>query len=389
LLASLCPLLRSAKGVAATEVERSYARAKDVSERLVGSPDIFPMLMDVWQFYHAREDLDTALPLSKQTLELAKGAPDRLLLMQAQGAIGSTFLHMGKLGPARLHLEQATTTDERDRRRPALSTTGHDAGVTCLVNAAWTLWLTGFPEQSAQHAERAISLARAISHPHSLYFASISCGLLHGCLGRGTVGPHAEAVAGISVEQPAPFWASAATLLEGAALAEQGKVDEGISTMTRALHTQRSTGVRLWLGAFAAIVASACQKNNQAERGMSLIAEPLECLSRPAGDRCCESEIYRLRGELTLLRAVGTGGAKIDKSEVEQNFRRAIEVARDQGARLLALRAAVSLGRLLRDQDRKEEAQDIIRSIFQSFTEGLEMPDMRDATLLLNALRVK
>jgi predicted ATPase/class 3 adenylate cyclase len=389
LLASLCPLLRSAKGVAAPEVERAYARAKDAAERLKTSPDIFPMLMDVWQFYHAREDLDTALTLGKQALELAKGTSNRLLLMQAQGAIGATFLHMGKLALARLHLEQATTTDERDRRRPLLSTTGHDAGVTCLVNAAWTLWLTGYPEQSAQHAERALSLAKAISHPQSLYFASISNGLLHGCLGRGAIGPHAEPMSGLSVEQPAPFWAAAATLLEGAALVEQGKVDDGISTMTRALHTERSTSMRLWLGAFAAIVANACQRNNQAERGMSLLAEPVERLSRPGGDRLCEPEIYRLQGELTLMRVVGTGGAKIDRAEVERTFRHAIEVARTQEARMLALRAAVSLGRLLRDQDRRAEAADIIRSIFQSFTEGLDMPDMRDATLLLNSLHLK
>jgi hypothetical protein len=249
--------------------------------------------------------------------------------------------------------------------------------------------LTGYPEQSAQHAERALLLAKAISHQQSLHFATISKGLLQGCLGRGDAQPHAEAVVAISVEPPAPFWAAAATLLEGASLVEQGKVDDGISTMTRALHTARSTGVRLWLAAFAAIVAAACQKNNQPERGMSVLAEPLERLCRPGGDRLCESEIHRLRGELLLLRAVGTGGAKVDRAEVEQCFRRAIDLARTQEARLLALRAAVSLGRLLRDQERMGEAQEVIRGIFQSFTEGLEMPDMREATLLLNALHVK
>jgi adenylate cyclase len=347
------------------------------------------MLLDVWQFYQSREDLAIALKLGKQIHELAKGTKGRRMLMQAQGALGETFLHMGKLAAARLHLEQAMSMEERDRKTAVLSTTGHDVGVSCLVNAAWTLFFMGYVEQAGQHLERAILLAKAIAHPESVYFASIAAGLIQGCLGRNGVVTDSDALGAASAEHSAPYWTAAATLLEGAAHVEQGKIDDGISTMTRALHTARSTGVRLWLGTFAAIVADACHKSNQAERGMSLISDPLENLSRPDGDRLCESELHRLRGEFLLLRTLGPGGVKVDRAEAEQCFRRAIEVAREQEARLLALRAAVSLGRLLRDQDRKGEAQEVIRNIFQSFTEGLNMPDMRDATLLLNALHVR
>lgn len=56
------------------------------------------------------------------------------------------------------------------------------------------------------------------------------------------------------------------------------------------------------------------------------------------------------------------------------------------GARLLELRAAVSLARLHAGQGRRSEARALLSPLHEAFTEGLETPDLREAAALLDSL---
>ena len=57
------------------------------------------------------------------------------------------------------------------------------------------------------------------------------------------------------------------------------------------------------------------------------------------GERWCEAEVHRLKGEILL--AYGS-----EPDEIETSYRRAVEVAREQRAKSLELRAAINLSRL-------------------------------------------
>jgi class 3 adenylate cyclase/tetratricopeptide (TPR) repeat protein len=386
LLASLCPLLCAAKGLSAPDVERAYARAGELVGKLPGTPDLAPNLLDLWHFSQSREELPAARALALQLLEITRATAAPEIRMQAHGALGETLFHGGDLENARAQLEQAIAYDPRDRARPILSPTGLDIGVSCLVHGAWTLWLMGYPEQALQQLDRAVTLARSLAHPETLYHACVASGHLAGCLGRGPLGAHVEAVNAISLEHPPPFSAAGATLLEGALLFEQGRVDEGIALMTEALKAVRASGGRLWLTCFTVFVADACQRASQAERGKDLLHEPRQRALAGGGDTLCQSEVHRLHGLFVLRLASGDPGQEGASAEAEHSFRAAIEVASLQEARLLALRAAVALGRLLRAQRRGDEVKGLLRASVQSIQEGLELPDMREAALLLHAI---
>jgi predicted ATPase len=79
-----------------------------------------------------------------------------------------------------------------------------------------------------------------------------------------------------------------------------------------------------------------------------------------------EAELHRLRGELLL--------AFSDPDAASGCFRRAVAVAREQGARMWELRAATSLARLWRDQGKGAEAQGLLAPVYSRFAEGLTCP---------------
>ena len=93
-----------------------------------------------------------------------------------------------------------------------------------------------------------------------------------------------------------------------------------------------------------------------------------------------DAELSRLRGEALLTR---NGSAE---QEGESALREAVEVARNQEAKMLELRAATSLGRLWRDQARRSDARDLLAPVYEWFTEGHDLPDLAEAKSLLEEL---
>ena len=70
--------------------------------------------------------------------------------------------------------------------------------------------------------------------------------------------------------------------------------------------------------------------------------------------------------------------------QVEQSFHQSIQIARQQRAKSLELRASTSMARLYRDQGRHEQARNLLSSIYETFTEGFGTVDLREAKALLD-----
>jgi predicted ATPase len=71
----------------------------------------------------------------------------------------------------------------------------------------------------------------------------------------------------------------------------------------------------------------------------------------------------------------------------EDLFLKALDWARRQGARSWELRAATSLTRLWRDQERTEDARELLAPVYGQFTEGFETIDLKTAKALVDDLR--
>jgi predicted ATPase len=90
------------------------------------------------------------------------------------------------------------------------------------------------------------------------------------------------------------------------------------------------------------------------------------------------SNPHRQRGEL-FNRAGDTVAA-------EHNYHLALAEAQKRSSKFYELRAAASLARLWQDQGRRVEARELLASVYSSFTEGFDTPDLKEAKALLEEL---
>ena len=70
-------------------------------------------------------------------------------------------------------------------------------------------------------------------------------------------------------------------------------------------------------------------------------------------------------------------------AEAEICFRQACDIARQQQAKSLELRAAMSLSRLWQQQGKREAARELLAPIYGWFTEGFDTADLQEAKALL------
>jgi predicted ATPase len=283
---------------------------------------------------------------------------------------------MGEFLPAKKHLESAITL--YDRERPMAI--GLDTRVNCLSYMASTLWALGYPDQALKKGDEAVASAQALSHPLSLAFAEgLVCYLHQYRRDPRAAQETAESLIALSVEHGFTHWLAQATLTRGWAMAEQGHGEEGIAQIQEGLAAFRATGTEMTRPHALCMLAEACMETGRLDDGLSALREAMAAADEHE-TRQYETEMHRIKGELLLRQDLSKA------AEAQSCFQRAVEIARNQSAKSLELRATMSLARLLRDTGRRDDARTMLAEIYGWFTEGFDTADLKDAKALLDEL---
>ena len=357
------------RGYGAPEVMAAYWRSRELCQRL-GQPPSPPVLRALAIASITHTEFRQAHDLGDHLLTLAERDRDPVLLVESHYVLGMALFWTGAFAPSRAHLERALASYRATQSSDHVVLYTQDPGVVCLIRLALDLWFLGYPDQAARKREECLALARNLAHPFSLGYALAWDALLH--VHRRDAGAVREATKpaiAVSREHRLDLWLSMGTILQGWALAEQGEIEAGIDMMRGGLATFRGTGSLYKLPFFLGLLAEQWGKLGRVERGLTLLAEALAAVQR-TGERWCEAELYRRKGEL-LLHA--------DAGEAEVAFLRALAVARYQTAKPLELRAAASLARLWQWQGKHSEAQQMLEAIRRQHPEGPDTPDLTDA----------
>jgi predicted ATPase len=287
---------------------------------------------------------------------------------------------MGELLLARQHIEMAISVYDRKQHRHLVRLTGIDSEVQCLSYLAYTLWTLGYSEQALKRVNEAVELAQPWSHPFSLAFAELFAGSLHLYRREARAAQeHGETVLALCAEHGFTGLVGAATTLCGAAMDQLGRHEEGIGKMQEGLAARRAIGANLGLPDYLSRLAGAFMETGRFDDGLGALVEA-EAAANENEDRQNEAERRRIRGELLLRQD------ESQTKEAENCFRRAVQNAGKQSAKVLELRATMSLARLLASQGCRDEARTMLAEIYNWFTEGFDIADLKEAKALLDEL---
>ena len=389
------PLMQS-KGWFAPEVERAYARARELSQQVGETPQLFPILHGLWTFYLAQGKYELSRELMEQCLHLAQDTQALPLLIEAHWGLGHTLFFMGKFSPARQHFEDSFSRYIPEQHRSLAQLYGQEPGTVCLSRMASALWYLGFPDQARQRRRDALRLAQESDHAFSQvigWCSAAELGIV--CHEWEEVRKWTQSAIALCIEQELPFFVPWGKVHCGRAVAELGHPQEGIAQIREGIEIYHAVGARGVDTSFLTHLATIYGKIGQPREGLAQLAQALDTTAQ-IGERWWETETYRLKGELILSNDErgmmndewGTGEARglSQAAEAEACFHTALDVARRQEAKSWELRAAMSLARLWQQQDKKQEARDLLASVYDWFTEGFDTPDLIDAKALIDEL---
>jgi predicted ATPase len=370
------------RGYAAPEVEACYQCARELCRELGDTPRLAPVLHGLWGYHIVRAQHTTAFALGEQVLQLGVATNDDGLLLQGNMDVGWSHFFLGELEQAREHLERVLELYDPERHSSHALTYGDNPATSTRTVLASVLWLLGYPDEALRCSEENLAIIRSLAQdPYSVAFGLTVAAFLRQYIGDPpAIRALAEEAMLLAEAHGLVFLGAMASIFEGWVGTREGELDEGMAQMRRGLAAQLATGAELAGPYWLWLLAEVCQRRGAVGEGLALL-DDADATVELTHDRYWEAEIHRLRGRLLLATAEPAAPAS-----AEACYRRALDVARRQGARSLELRAAVSLSRLWQAADRHDEARVLLAPVYERFTEGLDHPDLREAAALLDEL---
>jgi class 3 adenylate cyclase/predicted ATPase len=403
LLPPLGHALRVTRGYADPDAVAVYARARALCEQAGESLQLFPVLMGLFGFYLLRADLRAAGALADRVWHLSEQTPMSLLQVLGHGAQGLIAFYRGELERARQELETAVAAFNPAEHRPLVAQFGQDPEVVGLTVLARACTFLGYPDQGLARMHAAVAAAEASQHAFSIARALHCAALIQPWRRDPAAARHwAGAAVDASEEQGVPIYAAAGRCVLGWATAAEGDAAAGLALAEQGIAQYVTIGAQLERPDYWCWLAEVQARCGDPAAALRTVDGMLETIGA-TGERVVEAELHRQRGELLLQNAecsmmndeFGSSLSKIQHSsfsihhsrEAHASFERALAAARAQRAKWWELRAATSLARLWIAEGRRAEACELLGPVVAWFTEGRDIPDVRDAQTLLHHLQ--
>ncbi len=348
------------KGYGAEEAKTCFSRALELSRTTDDDSILFPVMWGLW--LGGRSCTPEAFPLELtyklDRIAQTSGKPEHT--MQVQYAYGNNLFWMARHAEASEHLEQAIAVGHTLSSFDLVRTYGEDTGISAQSFLAWIHWLQGRPQTALATSEAAISAARALGHAQTLGFALAFAAILSRFMHQ----PH-EANAfttellNLSQQHELLLWQAVAIGVGGWAAASLGQT-EGLQRTEASVAAVRQA-MSAVEGTFLAFHVDALYQLKQFETCAAQAQESIE-LCEARLDVYFVAEFWRLRGE-ALAQLQGCA------DEARHCLHQALDIAAQQGAQTLELRAAVALHRYQLEPDERIRLQQRMLAILATCPE--------------------
>ena len=378
---SLASALLLTKGYLSNDVEQAYTRALQLIEEQGEIPQLFPVLRGLSRYYSYRADYEKAIQIGEYTLSLAERLNDADMRVIGHLTLGSNYSFYMGLSLGLEHLEKAIASYIPNRRSSIRYGFGSDPGVACYITSSINLWMLGYPEKALQRATDTVSLAKRLNHPFSIAYAIFHTGLLYYWTGEMELAEaYAHELNTLAVEYDFSIWKAIGSCLHGAALVGLGRAEQGLEQIGWGMDVyQGLNSPPIFWSLLVFNQSQAYLDSGMPQEGLDRISTVMNEFN-PRGEGALMAEFCRLRA--VLLLSVSMDNA----AQAEGWLQQAIEVAKQQNARLLELRAALILARLWGEKGKGEQARHLLEPAYSAMTEGVNIPDMQAARELLESI---
>lgn len=379
LLNALGPSYQAVFGYSAPPVGPIAVRARELCEKIGDKSRLFAVMWGYWTWNLVRAQLDLCLELTDEMMALANESGERGMLMEANVSRAVTAFYRGDFASCRKFCEEAIEQfEDEEQCRIWCNSTGQNSAIVARCYLSLALWHLGYADQARAMNNQMLSMARQLNHPfslaHGLYFTGL---LLYYCrLGADLERTAAEEVA-LAKMHGFSLWEATGIFQQATGrFLQDAEPNSVIRELEQGLVSFRALSGNLTVPAQICILLEAYIKSGNVAKLKDLLTEGLELCERNH-DRAQESELHRKAGELAEF--------ENDDTAAEANYKRAIEVARNQLCLPFQLRATVSLAKLWNRNCRQDEAREILDTFIGAFSEGFSMPEMAAAMELLRS----
>ena len=378
----LGPCLIATQGPATSKAVATFARARELCERLGEPPEYLQVMFWVATASVVRGELPQALEAITALLSAAEARGERPALINAIRGRAMILMFMGRFVEAREALERAvevfSASPETDRM--AARAAGQDAGVSMLVLLAWVSWLLGQVDEAVSRMASALERADAVQHAHTHAYAWYYASVLHALRSEPTIAKgYAERCLAISEQHGFRHWLGLSRAIRGICAAVLDPAASRLDEVKAALDEYQRAGYQLGITVQFVLLCSPLLLRNEPDAALEIIDHGLSIVSQNS-ERFFEAELFRLKARALLMRGA-------PDAEAEFFLEQALRTARSQQARSLELRAAIDLARLWMNQGKRAEALDVLAPICGRFTEGFDTPDVKEAKAILAQLQ--
>ncbi|HXF16080.1 MAG TPA: AAA family ATPase [Burkholderiales bacterium] len=340
------------------------------------------VLWGLWVYTLCAGRVEDSLSWAKRLIDVAEDRDSESMRLAGHWAACDSHYFLGNFSRSIYHADIILARYNPERDRGVADLINHDPKTIALAYRAAAEWRLGFPDRAAASAKLAVANSR--ERKHVFDFCWVHTFLAHTLLTDSSdtmlMDEFLNEIERFALDQKLVFFTQVYCPLSRAFwLLRCHRAKEADAKFRQVIPEWQAAGMGIYMPTINAMHAETLRFCGDPGTALLLLEKALEQINKTGcQERGALSNVLRLKA--CIFGEMGN----VEKAEVI--FKEALLVARQQSAKSWELRAAISYARVLRDQSRCKEALNLIRPVYDWFTEGHDSGDLQEAAALIAKL---